>query len=94
MDTRLPAGREYLAMKKHIVYILKSRKDGRLYKGITADLERRLEEHNRGKTKSTKGFRPWELIHKEEFVTFEEAREREKYYKTGIGRELIRKLHP
>ena len=81
-------------MVKYYVYILKSVKDGRLYKGLTTDLERRIREHNFGKTKSTKGFSPWKLIHKEEFINLSQAREREKYYKTGIGREIIKKLDP
>ncbi len=35
------------------VYILRSDKDGDLYKGITEDIQRRLEEHNSGKSKFT-----------------------------------------
>ena len=81
-------------MDKYFVYILTSEKDGRLYKGLTTDLEKRIREHNNGKTKSTKGYCPWKLIYKEEFITLEEARKREKYFKTGIGREFIKKLHP
>jgi putative endonuclease len=39
----------------YYVYVLKSEKDGRLYKGLTSDLEKRLLQHNAGITKSTKG---------------------------------------
>jgi len=81
-------------MVKYFVYVLKSEADGRLYKGMTDNLERRLKEHNAGKTKSTKGFRPWKLVYKEEFDTFELARERENYFKTGEGREFLKRLHP
>jgi len=42
----------------YYVYIIQSKKDGRLYKGFTSDLENRLKEHKEGKTKSTKSFRP------------------------------------
>jgi putative endonuclease len=41
------------------VYVLQSAVDGRFYVGLTNDLQRRLSEHNRGKMKYTKAFRPW-----------------------------------
>ncbi len=68
-----------------------SQKDGRLYKGQTSDLNERVKQHNSGKTKSTKGFMPWELIYFEKFKTREEAVFREKYFKSGIGREFLKK---
>ncbi|KPM32352.1 Excinuclease ABC C subunit domain protein [Croceitalea dokdonensis DOKDO 023] len=40
-------------------YALKSTVDGRIYKGISKDVAQRLKWHNEGKTKSTKGYRPW-----------------------------------
>lgn len=88
----LPAGRQgaLKMMKKYYVYVLKSKVDGRLYKGHSEDLEKRLKEHNSGKTKSTKGYRPWELVYFEEFDIKEEAITRESYFKTGIGREFLK----
>ncbi|MDI9257822.1 GIY-YIG nuclease family protein [Flavobacterium sedimenticola] len=77
---------------EYYVYILKSEIDGRLYKGHTSNIEKRVEEHNFGMTKSTKGYRPWSLVYFEKFQTRDEAIEREKYYKTGIGREFIKNL--
>lgn len=56
--------------------VLKSSKDGRLYKGYTNDLERRLNEHNNGYNRSTKYYRPWELVYYEELDTIEDARSR------------------
>ncbi len=53
---------------------------------------RRLIEHNRGLTKSTKSRRPFKLIYIEEFEKRLEARKREKYLKSGIGRETIKEL--
>ena len=50
-------------MREYYAYVLKSEIDGRLYKGYTHDLENRLKEHNSGKTKSTKGYAPWNLIY-------------------------------
>ena len=43
---------------EYFVYVLESEIDGRLYKGQTSDIEKRLTEHNSGKTKSTKGYKP------------------------------------
>jgi putative endonuclease len=72
------------------VYIIKSEVDGRFYKGLTANLERRIKEHNSTKTKSTKAYIPWVLVYKEEFQTRKEARDKEKYFKSGIGRDYIK----
>ena len=77
-------------MREYYAYVLKSEIDGRLYKGYTHDLENRLKEHNSGKTKSTKGYAPWNLIFFEVFSTEKEALLREKYFKSGIGREFLK----
>ncbi|TPV34077.1 GIY-YIG nuclease family protein [Paucihalobacter ruber] len=80
---------------KYYVYVLESTKDGRLYKGHTNRLEERLKEHNSGKTSSTKGYRPWVLVYHEEYDSEREAIEREKYFKTGSGREYLKnKIRP
>ena len=76
----------------YYVYVLRSLKDGRLYKGFTLDLDRRIIEHNSGKTKSTKGYLPWKLVYYEEVKTRIEAREREKYFKSGMGREYLKNI--
>ena len=76
----------------YYVYILRSQKDGRRYIGMTSDIDRRLSEHNAGLVNSTKNRRPLELIHTEEFSTKKEAEEREKFYKTGYGREALKRL--
>ena len=75
----------------YYVYILKSESKGLLYKGISVDPEKRLVDHNSGRNKSTKGHRPWKLVYTEKFQTRREAREREKYFKSGIGREYLKK---
>jgi putative endonuclease len=72
------------------VYVIQSEIDGRLYKGQTSDIDKRIKEHNSGKTKSTKGFVPSKLVYLETFGTREEAVLREKYFKTGSGREFIK----
>ena len=74
-------------------YVLKSDKNGRYYYGSTNDLDRRLYEHNLGRTKSLKYIRPLKLIYSEEFSTFIEARRREKFFKSGKGREFLKGLN-
>ena len=76
----------------YYLYILKSNKDGRLYKGITKNLEERIDQHNRGKTKSTKPFRPWKLVYFEKYPSRIKAREREIFFKSGEGRELLKQI--
>ncbi len=73
------------------VYILQSLKDGNLYTGITNNLERRLYEHNLAYKNSTRGRAPFTIIYSEECNNRLEARQREKYFKSGIGREYIKK---
>ena len=72
------------------VYVLKSAEHWRFYVGMSQNLERRLREHNNGSTKSTKGYLPWELFFYEEYKTTAEARKREKYLKSGVGKEYIK----
>ena len=70
----------------YFVYILYSKKFERNYVGLTSDLEQRLKSHNSGKVKSTKSYRPWEIVYSESYETIIEARKREKYLKTAAGR--------
>jgi putative endonuclease len=49
-------------MRKYYVYILRSQKDGRYYIGYTTNIERRLQEHNRGKNKSVRRRGPFEVV--------------------------------
>jgi putative endonuclease len=45
--------------------------------------------------KYTKGLRPWEIVYSEKFPDWSAARAKEKYYKSGVGKEeLRRKLVP
>lgn len=77
----------------YYVYVIYSLERGlRFYVGITNNLERRLLEHNTGKTKSTKGYKPWLLLFSETHPSRMEARLREKYLKGGSGKEYIKKI--
>jgi putative endonuclease len=78
----------------YYVYVLRSLKDGRFYTGQTQDLKTRLELHNSGKMKYTGKFTPWELVYFETFDSRSEAMQRERFFKTGAGRDwLNRKLN-
>lgn len=59
---------------------------------MTSNIEERIERHNRGYEKTTRAYRPFELIYTEDQATREEAREREKYFKSGVGKEFLKKL--
>jgi len=74
----------------YFVYILKSEVTGRSYIGHTKDLEKRIIEHNNGKSSSTRHGRPWRLVHSESFNTRSEAAKREMFYKTVEGRKFLK----
>ena len=76
------------------VYVIKSLKDHKNYTGITNNLERRLSEHNQGKisTPSTKNRGPFKLIYSEKVEDRINARKREKFLKSGCGREFIKSI--
>ena len=75
---------------RYYVYVLRSLDFGRNYVGFTRNVEKRLREHNSGKTRSTMPYIPWEIILVEEFDLKEDALTREKFLKTGKGREYIK----
>jgi putative endonuclease len=76
----------------YYVYVIKSETRNYLYVGLTDNVERRLNEHQTGKNKTTKPYRPFRLILVEQFETRIKAREREKYLKSGIGKEFLKGL--
>lgn len=77
----------------YTIYVIKSTSKKFAYVGFTSDLTRRLHEHQSGFNRSTKPFRPFKLIYQENVSTSKEAREREKYLKSGRGREFIKSLN-
>ena len=72
------------------VYVLRSERDQKRYIGTTNYIEERLFEHNNGLVKSTKNRRPLKLIYTEEFEDKTEALQREKFFKSGRGREYLK----
>ncbi len=75
------------------VYVLRSEKDSRLYVGMSKNVDKRLLEHNAGKTRSTKAYRPWKIIHTEIHLDRIAARKREKYLKSGFGKMWLKEKY-
>ncbi len=67
--------------------------NGNIYKGSSADLKSRIKQHESGKVKSTKNFRPFKLIAYEAFVLKSDAQRRERFLKTTEGRRLLKQQH-
>lgn len=74
----------------YFVYVLRSAKDEKLYYGLTANLEYRLEEHNKGYVQATKSRTPFDLVYFETVQNLTEARKKERYFKSGFGRKYIK----
>lgn len=74
------------------IYILYNSVINRYYIGSTNDLMRRLEEHNRGQTKSTRQKGNWLIIYKETYKTILEAKRREKVIKSYKSGNAFKKL--
>uniref|UniRef100_A0A7V2ZKQ4 GIY-YIG nuclease family protein n=1 Tax=Ignavibacterium album TaxID=591197 RepID=A0A7V2ZKQ4_9BACT len=74
------------------VYAIKSKTRKYIYVGMTADINDRLKRHNSGYEKTTRSYRPFELIYIEEFENRKAARVKEKYLKSGTGKEFLKRL--
>ena len=73
------------------VYVLYSTSANKTYVGFTNNMERRFREHNLTEASGfTLRYRPWILIRFEEFSDKTQAMKREKFLKSGQGRELTK----
>jgi len=72
------------------VYAISSLSRNYIYVGMTNHLARRTSQHNLGKEKTTKPYRPFILIFFERHTDRNNARIREKYWKSGTGKEQLR----
>jgi len=77
---------------KYYVYILFSYKDKGLYIGYTTELKNRLVQHAAGNVTSTTSRRPLKLIHYEYFLNKADAKAREKFLKSGFGRQQLKQF--
>ena len=75
----------------YYVYVLQSEKDLKLYIGFSSNLRKRVENHNLGLNISTKNRRPFKLIYYEAYLCDRDARDKEKFYKSGRGYEILHK---
>ena len=76
----------------YYVYIVRSLKDNKHYIGYTRNIIKRLQEHNRGKSKSVKYRGPFKLVYNEEYITKIKAIRREKQIKSYKGGAAFKKL--
>jgi len=84
-------GKTYIQIM-HYVYIIYSKNNGQIYKGLTDDLRNRINVHNAGKVKATKNGKPWILVYYQAFTNKTDARREELFLKTGRGRERVKYL--
>jgi putative endonuclease len=87
----LPAGRQ-ARWKMCYTYAIKSYEKNYIYVGLSNNPERRIAEHNNGKERTTRAYAPFKTILIEVHNTRTEARKREKYLKSGIGKEYLKSL--
>jgi len=74
------------------VYVIQNA-EGRLYIGMTTDLQQRLIDHNSGISRWTKYRGPWKLIWSQECATIGEARKLEnKLKRQGRGSGFYRMI--
>lgn len=83
-------GANFLLMAFH-TYVLQN-SQSRLYVGSTGNLVERLERHAAGDSRWTSIRGPWKLVYSEEHASRSEAMRREKYLKSGSGREWLREM--
>ena len=76
----------------YYVYVICSLTRKYIYVGITNNVERRVSEHQSGINKTTRAYIPYKVVLTEEFNTRVAAREREKYLKSGVGKEFLKKI--
>ena len=74
------------------IYALSSQIRNYIYVGITSNLDRIIREHKSGKEQTTRAYRPFKLLYSEQCENRLEGRKREKYWKSGVGKEQLRRL--
>lgn len=78
-------------IKFHYIYTLFSLKDRKLYTGYSDSFKARINDHFNGRVRATKNRRPLVLIHYEAFSNQKDAKAREKFLKSGFGRNQLKK---
>ncbi|MCP3898201.1 MAG: GIY-YIG nuclease family protein [Desulfobacteraceae bacterium] len=75
----------------YYTYILRSKKEKKQFVGLTKDIDTRFKQHNDGEVKSTKEFSPFTLLYYEACHKKDDAKIREKFFKTPKGRLFLKK---
>lgn len=70
-------------------YVLQSNKSGKWYIGYTGDLRKRFKDHNQNRSTYTSNRGPYEIIYYEACLNEDDARSRELYLKSGVGRRYL-----
>lgn len=74
------------------VYAISSLQHNYIYVGLTQNIENRVSRHNNGRERTTRFYKPFQLIYSEAVETRILARKREIYWKSGIGKEKLRAI--
>ncbi|MBT3478107.1 MAG: GIY-YIG nuclease family protein [Candidatus Marinimicrobia bacterium] len=74
-----------------VLYILKSKASSMRYIGITNNLQNRIKRHRINQSVLKRMLGEFELIYTEDYSDYKSARKREKYFKSGVGREWMNK---
>lgn len=76
----------------HYIYLIRSISFPKeTYIGLTKDLNRRIDQHNKGTTPHTAKFTPWKLVAMVGFEDLKSAIEFERYMKSGSGHAFAKK---
>jgi len=76
-------------MKIWYVYFMESKQNNKIYVGKTSkEPLKRVHEHNSGSNVWSKNNKPFKLVYYEKYFCKEDVAQREKFYKTGLGREI------
>ena len=74
------------------VYATSSIEKNYIYVGMTRDIKERFKRHNLGREKTTRAYAPFQLLYTEECIDRVDGRKREKYWKSGVGKERLREI--
>ena len=76
----------------YYIYVMNSKDRNYIYVGISDNPKRRIQQHNLGYNKTTNPYRPFNVLLIEKHKNRKEARKREKYLKSGCGKEFLKNL--
>lgn len=71
-------------------YVLESIKSNNWYTGSTNDLRKRFNQHNKNQSRYTNKRGPYKIIYYEACLNEQDARSRELYLKSGMGKRYLK----